>query len=161
MDLIIRQNCRIGITEFSPFKSWKFTLLQNPIISICIKSAIIAASIFLAADISQILKAWIFCFAFFIPLPFQQNLVKDKVCQFYLPVAPRCFQLDFLRQCWPLYMRVFRIQTSSELTCHGKFFIKKINIFIFQSDRLRYSETGSNGKKHRKIDLWFLFPAEM
>ena len=53
-----------------------------------------ALPIFMAADVAQIQEFWIRSFAFFVALPFQEDLIQDKISQYYCSFAVFCCGWD-------------------------------------------------------------------
>lgn len=115
-----------------------------------------ALPIFMAADVAQIQEPWIRSFAFFVALSFQEDLIQDKISQYYCPFAVFCFQWEFTAQYRPVFLLFFHVQVLSKLSFHKKFLAKEINIAVPESGDLRNPQAGSDGKEHGQINHGFL-----
>ena len=91
VDLVLCEDCGIGIPEFSPGQPGDSALFHQAVIRFDIKTAVMALPVFMAADVAQIQELWIRSFAFFVALPFQEDLIQDKISQYYCPFAVFCF----------------------------------------------------------------------
>ena len=72
-----------------------------------------ALPVFMTADVAQILEFWIRSFAFFVALSFQEDLIQDKISQYYCSFAVFCFQWEFTAQYRPVLLRHFHVQVLS------------------------------------------------
>ena len=94
VDLVLGKDCGIGIPEFPPGKPGDPALFHQAVIRFDIKTAVMALPVFMAADVAQIQELWIRSFAFFVALPFQEDLIQDKISQYYCSFAVFCCGWD-------------------------------------------------------------------
>ena len=87
VDLVLGEDRGIGIPEFSPGQPGDSALFHQAVIRFDIKTAVMALPVFMAADVAQIQEPWIRSFAFFVALPFQEDLIQDKISQYYCSFA--------------------------------------------------------------------------
>ena len=80
--------------HISPGKPGDPALFHQAVIRFDIKTAVMALPIFMAADVAQIQELWIRSFAFFVALPFQEDLIQDKISQYYCSFAVFCCGWD-------------------------------------------------------------------
>ena len=79
VDLVLGEDRGVGIPEFSPGQPGDSALFHQAVIRFDIKTAVMALPVFMAADVAQIQELWIRSFAFFVALPFQEDLIQDKI----------------------------------------------------------------------------------
>ena len=156
VDLVLGKDCGIGIPEFPPGKPGDPALFHQAVIRFDIKTAVMALPIFMAADVAQIQELWIRSFAFFVALPFQEDLIQDKISQYHCPFAVLGFQRKFTAQYRSALLRHFHVQVLSKLAFHKKFPAKEINIAVPEAGDLGDPQAGSDGKEHGQIDHGFL-----
>lgn len=156
VDLVLGEDRGIGIPEFSPGQPGDSALFHQAVIRFDIKTAVMALPVFMAADVAQIQELWIRSFAFFVALPFQEDLIQDKISQYYCPFAVFCFQWEFTAQYRPVFLFFLYVQILSKLAFHKKFPAKEINIAVPESGDLGDPQAGSDGKEHGQINHGFL-----
>lgn len=110
IDLVLGEDCGVGIPEFSPGQPGDAALFHQAVIRFDIKTAVMALPIFMAADVAQIQEPWIRSFAFFVALSFQEDLIQDKISQYYCPFAVFCFQWEFTAQYRPVFLLFFHVR---------------------------------------------------
>ena len=83
-----------------------------------------ALPVFMTADVAQIQEFWIRSFAFFVALSFQEDLIQDKISQYYCSFAVFCFQWEFTAQYRPVLLRhpctgSFQAGVPQKVSCQG------------------------------------------
>ena len=156
VDLVLCEDCGIGIPEFPPGQPGDPALFHQAVIRFDIKTAVMALPIFMAADVAQIQEPWIRSFAFFVALSFQEDLIQDKISQFHCPFAVFGLQRELTAQYRPAPLRLSPVQVLSKLAFHKKFPAKEINIAVPETGDLGDPQACSDRKEHGQIDRRFL-----
>lgn len=79
IDLVLGEDCGVGIPEFSPGQPGDAALFHQAVIRFDIKTAVMALHIFMAADVAQIQEPWIRSFAFFLALSFHKKFLAKEI----------------------------------------------------------------------------------
>ena len=156
VDLVLCEDCGIGIPEFSPGQPGDPALFHQAVVRLDIKTTVMALPVFMTADVAQIQEFWIRSFAFFVALSFQEDLIQDKISQYYCSFAVFCFQWEFTAQYRPVLLCRSHVQVLSKLAFHKEFPAKEINIAVPETGDLGNPQAGSDGKEHGQIDHGFL-----